>query len=180
MKDKNKQKVKNIKKIYKYEKQEASDTQLNKSEFITQAKDLFETDTELRDGEVYFVIKVDMDEKQKVDALGTYYGMDMPPFTFLVNSNEYSSEVFLVEATSKEVMLKYISKKESENIYIIKAIYREFKLLSVESLYSISDELSCLIFNYKEDETQGYGEILKQFGKNEYSPKLNFFLNEED
>jgi len=40
MKDKNKQKVKDMKKTYKYEKQETSDTKLNKSEFISQAKDL--------------------------------------------------------------------------------------------------------------------------------------------
>jgi len=176
--DEHKQKVNNMMKIYKYEKHEISYTQLNKSGFLEQAKYFFETDAELRDGEIYFVIKADMDEKQKVDAIGAYYGMDMPPFTFLVNSNEYSSEVFFAEAESKEAMLNHISNKECDNLYIIKAIYKDFKLLSVECLYSASDELSCLMFNYKDDEAQGYGEILKQFGKDEYSPKLNFFLSE--
>ena len=73
-----------------------------------------------------------------------------------------------------------MSNKKSKNIYIIKAIYRELKLVSVESLYSASDELTCLMFNYKDDEAKGYGEILKRFGKEKYAPNLNFFLNEED
>lgn len=160
-----------------YDTQEIKHVEFNRKEFIKKAKEFFNLSLPLQRDEIFFIVQADMDKYGKVSAFGAYYGICMSPFTFLVNFKEYSEEVFLAEATDEEAMLKYIkkSKKESNNLYLFKVLYKNFKMQSISSFYGGVHDLDFYMFDYSDDDSKGYGEVLKRFGIVEYSPNINSY-----
>ena len=81
---------------------------------------------------------------------------------------ECMENVFLAEATSLDALIEYLSKKQSDvetNIYVLKVVYKDFKLCKVESFYGGKHDLDFYIFD---EEINANSEVLKRLGKVNY------------
>ncbi len=164
---------------YSYDSQSLSEISFNQMTFHEGIKELFFGNSPLEEDEIICVIKAHTDETDGVISHGAYFGMDMSPFTFLVNSKESSEEVFLAEASCEEAILEFIQhsshNRKEENIYVIKIQYQNFKISNIKSIYGGPFELDFYVFYREEDGTSNHGEVLKRLGRVNYIPSINYF-----
>lgn len=160
---------------------EVNEVELSKKKFLKNIKEFFIANSNLRDDEIFYIVKANIDKEHIVQTYGAYYGPDSSPLSFLVNSKKSSDEVFLAEATSKEAMLEFIGKStmhnRDENIYAFKVQYKDFKLCKLESIYGGKLNLSLFMFEYSDEEDAHEKIVLKRLGKIEYVPSLNYFMS---
>jgi len=184
--DENKQKVRNIKNkpTYKYDTHEIQEVQLGTKKSIKKAKEFLLANAEVAEDEILYVFKALKTSNGDVVASGAYYGAEMSPLTFLINSKDHSENVFLVEATSSEALLEYLlsnTERDLEyNIYVLKVLYKDFELCKIKSFYGGNHDLDFYIFDEYDEELNSYGEVLKRLGKVNYVPSLNYFISEVD
>ncbi len=164
-----------------YDTQKSNKVDLSKKKLIKKIKGFFKSNTQMKKGEVFYVVKAFIDEDNKVQSYGAYYGAEINPLSLLVNSDDYSDEVFLAEAISKKAMLEFIGKsknnEQNENIYAFKILYQDFNLLNVESFYGGIYDLDLYMFEHNEEVDNPNRKMLKQLGKVTYTPSLNFYMD---
>lgn len=161
---------------YKYEEYTSSEHVVRKKKMKVKVEAFFLDNYPLEEDDVFYVLHTYIDKKDKVQTRAIYYGAEMSSLTLLVNSDKDSDEVFLAEATSKEAVLAFIDiQNKKESVYVFKVSFKDFKLTSVKSLYQENTALNVYLFNRKEDD-EAYGEVLKVFGQEVYSPKLDYFM----
>jgi hypothetical protein len=144
--------------------EEMSRVPLSKKKFRKSIQEFFLNNSNLEEDESFYIIKAFIDDNNELQTYGAYYGVEMSPFTFLINSDEESEEVFLAEVTKKETMADFIEgkRKRDVNMFAFKIQSKDFKLSKIESLYGGPYELDLYIFNYQEEESGSYGEVLKR------------------
>ncbi len=179
--DENKQKVRNIKNklTCKYDTHEIAEVQLTSKMFLKKAIEFLRANAEVAEDEILYVFKALKTFNGEVVTSGAYYGVEMSPLTFLINSKDHSENVFLAEATSANALLEYLhSNREKDldcNIYVLKVVYKDFKLCKIESFYSGNHNLDFYIFDEYDEESNCYGEVLKRLGKVDYIPSISYF-----
>ena len=183
MNDEQKLKAKKIKPTYTHDIQIIDEMNLTSNTFLREAEDFLMKNAQLEVNEILYVVKATKTVDEKVIVHGAYYGLEMSPLQFLVNSKEYSEDVFLAEATSSEAMIEYLLNNKNEeadyNVYLFKVLYKDFRLCKIESLYVGKNDLDFYIFDEYDEKSDRYGKILKRFGEVNYAPSINFFLSEE-
>jgi len=178
--DKQKLKAKKMenKITYTQDTQNINAIELTPKKFLKKAKKFLRANEKLEKNEILYVVKASKTSEEEVIVEGAYYGAEISPLWFLVNSKEYSENVFLAEATSSEAIIEYLlsnkDKEINDNIYVFKVLYEDFKLCKIKSLYGGEHDLSFYIFDSDLNTNE---EVLKRFGKDTYSPNLNFFLS---
>lgn len=162
----------------KHEKVELAESKLSKKKFLKVAKDFVKEKLTLKKDETLFVVKATIDEENQVVSHGAYYGSESSPLSVLVNSKDNSEEVFLAEALDGEAVVELLkrSKKSevTENIYIFKVVFKEFKLISVESFFVNPLKLTLTMFEYSDPEER-QATMLHELGELEYVQNLSFY-----
>lgn len=165
---------------YTYEKQEFNKVKFNRKTFINNAQEFFISNLPIKEDEIFIVIKAEIDEENNVKAFGSYYGSEISPLSFLVDSKKCAEEVYLAEAKNRDAMIEYIkkSKDERDNIYIFKVLFKDFHLESITSFYGGQYDLDCYIFDASDDDTKGLRKILKRFSitTSMYLPPIDLIL----
>ena len=164
---------------YKYNSQTTNEVQLTSKKFLKKAKEFLIENAEIQENEILYVVKALKSANGEVMAYGAYYGTDMSPLDFLINSKSHSEKVFLAEAVSSEAIIGYLLNNKNTdsnyNVYVFKVLYKDFKLCKIESFYGGEDDLDFYIFDEYDEEFNHHGEVLKRFGRVNYAPSLSLF-----
>ena len=166
---------------FKYDTQTFNEVELTSNKFLKKAKEFLIDNSNLEEDEILYVVKAFENSDGDLTVDGEYYGADVSPLTFLINSKDYSEHVFLEESISSNALIEYLlSHKKSTsqyNLYLFKVLYKNLKLYEIKSFYGGENDLEFYIFDEYDEELNRYGEVIKRFGRVSYAPSINFYLN---
>jgi len=164
---------------FQYDTQTFNEVELSSKKTLKKAKEFLMDNSDLEEDEILYVVKAFENGNGELIVDGAYYGVDMSPLTFLINSKDYSEHVFLAESLSSDALIAYLlSNKKSTaeyNLYVFKVLYKNFKLCEIKSFYGGANDLVFYIFDEYDKEFNRHGEVLKRFGTINYIPSVKLF-----
>ena len=157
----------------KHEILEVKEQVVSTEKMTKKAKKFLNDNLDLQENELLYIVTAFIDtQKNKIIEQTVYCSNNKNPIRMQIETDILSQKIELKEPISKDKILKFMDKLESTNIYIFKLTYTDSKNYKISSYQSLNEDLNLYLFDKS---SKKENTILKQFGKQKYVPKLDFF-----